>query len=310
MNVLFTEFVIIFLILNILPTYGLHSLMCNKPNVTCSELDLVKIHWNLNGMHQEDPKLIEAIKETILIPPDQLPLSLLKPSRKRLSGQFNQVAAVEKLLDLNKKKQDPKFFIEAGAGCGEYLSNTLYLELAYNWTGLLVEPNPDLLELLYAKHRNSWVLPHCLSPTPFVQVVNFDVARLLSGIILEGKTKPSRLQRDMTMHPLMDFEREIQVQCFPLYSVLKAMGQPKVDYFSLDIEGAEFAVLNTIPWKDVDIDVLGVEVNHAGDIFDGSRDDIADLLYEHEYKYMGRTKIDDFYMKKNRNETHRTNEEL
>ena len=157
-------------------------------------------------------------------------------------------------------------------------------------------------------HRNSWVLPHCLSPTPFVQVVNFDAARYLSGIILEGKTKPSRLNRNMTKFPLMDFEREMQVQCFPLYSVLKAMGKPKVDYFSLDIEGAEFAVLNTIPWKDVDIDVLGVEVNHAGDIFDGSRDDIADLLYEHEYKYMGRTKIDDFYLKKNENE--RQNEEL
>ena len=106
MNVVFTELVIIFLILNILPTYGLHSLMCNKPNVTCSEFDLVKIHWNLNGMHQEDPKLIKAIKETILIPPDQLSLSLLAPpSRKRLSGQFNQVDAVEKLLDLNRKKE-------------------------------------------------------------------------------------------------------------------------------------------------------------------------------------------------------------
>ena len=108
----------------------------------------------------------------------------------------------------------------------------------------------------------------------------------------------------------MDFEREMQVQCFPLYSVLKAMGKPKVDYFSLDIEGAEFAVLNTIPWKDVDIDVLGVEVNHAGDIFDGSREDIGDLLYEHEYEYRGTTTFDDFYLKKNKDERHRTNEEM
>ena len=308
MYVLFSEFVIIILIL-LKPTIGLYSLLCNQPNITCSELDLVKIHWNLNGMHQEDPKLIKAIKEYILVPPSQLSLSLKgPPSRKRLSGQFNQVGAIEKLLDLNKKKKVPKFFIEAGAGCGEYLSNTLYLELAYNWTGLLVEPNPDLLQLLYSKHRNGWVLPHCLSPTPFVQVVNFDAARLLSGIILEGKTKPSRLDRNMTKYPIMEYEREMQVQCFPLYSVLKAMGNPKVDYFGLDIEGAEFAVLNSIPWKDVDIDVVGVEVNHAGDIFDGNRDDIADLLYEHEYKYMGRTKIDDFYLKKNKNE--RQNEEL
>ena len=37
-------------------------------------------------------------------------------------------------------------------------------------------------------------------------------------------------------------KRKIKVQCFPLYSVLKAIGNPKVDYFSLDIEGSEFQV--------------------------------------------------------------------
>ena len=33
--------------------------------------------------------------------------------------------------------------------------------------------------------------------------------------------------------------RRIRVQCFPLYSVLMALGNPTVHYFSLDIEGAE-----------------------------------------------------------------------
>ena len=37
-------------------------------------------------------------------------------------------------------------------------------------------------------------------------------------------------------------KRQITVQCFPLYSVLKAIGNPIVDYFSLDIEGPEFQV--------------------------------------------------------------------
>ena len=36
--------------------------------------------------------------------------------------------------------------------------------------------------------------------------------------------------------------RRIRVQCFPLYSVLVAMGNPTVHYFSLDIEGAELMV--------------------------------------------------------------------
>ena len=36
--------------------------------------------------------------------------------------------------------------------------------------------------------------------------------------------------------------RKIRVQCFPLYSVLMALGNPTIHYFSLDIEGAELMV--------------------------------------------------------------------
>ena len=39
-----------------------------------------------------------------------------------------------------------------------------------------------------------------------------------------------------------ELSRKIKVQCFPLYSVLRAIGNPRVDYFSLDIEGLEFQV--------------------------------------------------------------------
>ena len=30
------------------------------------------IHWDFNGLHQEDPKLIQFIKENVLIPPPRL----------------------------------------------------------------------------------------------------------------------------------------------------------------------------------------------------------------------------------------------
>ena len=32
------------------------------------------------------------------------------------------------------------------------------------------------------------------------------------------------------------------LQCFPLFSLLLAVGNPTINYFSLDIEGAEFKV--------------------------------------------------------------------
>ena len=47
----------------------------------------------------------------------------------------------------------------------------------------------------------------------------------------------------------------VDVQCFPLISFLTALNVTTVDYFSLDVEGAEFDVLRTIPWEKVDIKV-------------------------------------------------------
>ena len=47
-----------------------------------------------------------------------------------------------------------------------------------------------------------------------------------------------------------------EIQCFPFYSLLLALNQTTVDYFSLDIEGHEKRVLQTIPWKKLEIKVL------------------------------------------------------
>ena len=64
--------------------------------------------------------------------------------------------------------------------------------------------------------------------------------------------------------------------CLPLYTLLLAIGNPtvcwsthdvstpipsKVHYLSLDIEGGEMGVLRNLPWHNVDIWLLSVEVS-------------------------------------------------
>ena len=69
-----------------------------------------------------------------------------------------------------------------------------------------------------------------------------------------------------------------------------------VDYFSLDIEGAEYQVLKTIPFKEVNIKLIGVEIENAGKIFNGTEADISTLLAGYNYQYVGRSRLDKFYM--------------
>lgn len=47
----------------------------------------------------------------------------------------------------------------------------------------------------------------------------------------------------------------IRVQCFPLILYIAALGVKTIDYFSLDIEGNEIDVLETILFNEVDIKV-------------------------------------------------------
>ena len=72
-----------------------------------------------------------------------------------------------------------------------------------------------------------------------------------------------------------------------------------MDYFSLDIEGAEYQVLKTIPFSIANINLFGIETAHAGKIFDGSENDIMELLKMNGYDYIARTKLDKFFQKQN-----------
>ena len=44
-------------------------------------------------------------------------------------------------------------------------------------------------------------------------------------------------------------------------------------------------VLQTIPWDKVDIEVMTIETNHAGEIFPGTRQEIKDYLADKGYVY-------------------------
>ena len=73
----------------------------------------------------------------------ELFISLLFPA------QNNQPKEVDHILN----GATNKFFIEAGAFDGEIFSNSLFFEAKRNWTGLLVEPNPDPFRKLQRKNR-------------------------------------------------------------------------------------------------------------------------------------------------------------
>ena len=81
-------------------------------------------------------------------------------------------------------------------------------------------------------------------------------------------------------------------------NLIRTCFNPHIDYCSLDIEGAEAAILKTVPWNQVNVTSFSVEINHAGKIFPESRVDIQDFMKRQGYKFHSTVVIDDIFYKK------------
>ena len=151
---------------------------------------------------------------------------------------------------------------------------------------MLVEPMPSLYEQLVSKNRSAWAIRTCLSTKKRPETIRFSLGgssdETQAGILAEGATGVGEM---------------VQMQCIPIFSLLLALGNPTVDFLSLDIEGAEYQVLKTIPWNKVDIRALSVETQFAGDVLEGSRKDIFDLLLGVGFSHLGSLARDDIFVR-------------
>ena len=244
-------------------TYGSSWSMPDKPGI------IATLHFRpyLNCLDQDSEVLANIIKNDILIPHDGLDYNFSAPLM--MGGEANLPLDIDRLVFGGKVKNG--FFIEAGSQDAETHSNTVHFELNHGWTGLLVEPHPLFFAEGLLRHRKVTSIQTCLSTTTKPKNIDFD----LFGTIREAETRESVAMAGLVPSPGRD---TVVMQCLPLYSMLMAMGNPTVHYFSLDIEGAELAVLKSIPWDKVDIRVLTVETHLAGKVFPGTRQDIIDFM--------------------------------
>jgi len=193
-----------------------------------------------------DQQLIDYIRSHISQPLLTRPRQLDKPQTD--ASQVNQSTFVDKLLSGRRRG----FFIECGAADGETYSNSLFFELERNWTGLLIEANPDYHRALLDKNRRAFVLNTCLSTERRPATVRMQPAGVYGGIV--DKMHQSHLTFiSAVMKP------EVAVNCFPLNTIMAALGISHVDYFSLDVEGPEIEILRTVDWTRLHIDVITVE---------------------------------------------------
>ena len=123
-------------------------------------------------------------------------------------------------------------FVEAGANDGLSQSNTWFLEYYRGWSGLLVEPVPELFALA-KKFRGAAVVNAALGPR--------DGGTL--RLWLRDLMTTSRIGNDVDSNDI------IEVPVRSLSSLLDDAGIETIDLFSLDVEGHEIPALSGLDFS-------------------------------------------------------------
>ncbi|XP_060077630.1 uncharacterized protein LOC132557155 [Ylistrum balloti] len=217
-----------------------------------SSTDYRKVMTYLNGQRvaQDNPTLVSLIRNYYIEMPSSDPYQLDNPDVVEFSK--GQTPVVDSRLNY----MEGGFYVECGALNGEKGSNSLFFERVRKWNGLLIEADPTNYKALKSKHRKAFTLNACLYPKPYPAEVMFNKAYNMGRAIHDDFVRKWLSNRGIKLDP-------VQVQCFPLYSILLALNQTTIDFFSLDVEGDEVDILKTIPFDKVHIKMLTVEYSHG-----------------------------------------------
>jgi len=141
------------------------------------------------------------------------------------------------------------FFIECGANDGFRQSNTYYLERFRNWSGLLVEPVPELHARCTRLRRHSTCVQGALvGPDHASTHIGIHYAGLMSvteGAFDDPDRARKHVEEGLRIQGLTS--RELVVPAYTLSGLLDQLGISRpIDFFSLDVEGFEQEVLRGI----------------------------------------------------------------
>ena len=138
----------------------------------------------------------------------------------------------------------PRQYLEMGALDGVAGSNSMLFEKHLNFQGVLVEGLPANAARLWAnrgRHSRNVIFAEavCLETG---KVQYFGAAGKGTAGLLE------EMDPDYLRFFHHRFKENRTVPCQPLRNMLEIAGITKIDFFSLDVEGAELMVLQTMAW--------------------------------------------------------------
>lgn len=190
-------------------------------------------------------------------------------------------------------------FIDIGANDGFTASNSFLFSLM-GARGICLEPVPDIFKRLRALHRFNGMVS-CLNYG--ISDQDLDTEIVASGLL--SYLPATQDQKLMThLNDAYDKSRKkIRIQLISFATLANRVKiAPETDLLSIDVEGHELQVLQSIDFDTYRFRLIIVEThacNQAGDFLWTHRDltEIEALLLRHGYGMVAKSSINSFYMR-------------
>ena len=185
-------------------------------------------------------------------------------------------------------------YVDVGAHDGVTINNTLYFEKNNNWTGINIEPLKKVFDKLVINRPTNINLncAVCNNDGETEFICNTGYTEMISGI--KDTFDIRHFQRLENENRQMGSTTEIiKVNTHKLETIFDKNNISKVNYLSIDVEGAEFEVIKSINFNKVFIDVIGFENN-----YDDTSKPIINYLEQNNYIVIHKS-LDIFMIHKN-----------
>jgi FkbM family methyltransferase len=202
------------------------------------------------------------------------------------SGAYQSQHGEDRWLERYFRGRRDGFFVEVGAYDGVVLSNTFFLE-TIGWRGILVEPHPEKAGRCRENRPRATVFECAAVGRGTGTHVTFDLVE--GGEVYSTSAMSPEHQARLQTYGLK--ARQIVVAARTLDSILEEAQLPRLDYVSIDVEGAELEVLNGFDlsrWRPA---IVMIEVNART-----RKPAIRDAFVSSGYVYLRSVGINDVYV--------------
>jgi len=205
-----------------------------------------------------------------------------------LNGHFFSQAGQDKFVnDSYFRSMNNGFFVEIGAYNGIDGSNCYFFEKFLNWSGIAIEPSPTQFLALQKNRKCKCVNKAVAKKSEKIEFID----------VIEGYTQMSGINNSSYQKTLEIIKKDLRtvlekkiVEAATFSEIVEY--NYLIDYLSIDVEGGETDILESIDFNLYQIKVLSIENNYPNEI------NYEKYLSDKGFCYIDSVGVDEIYFNK------------